>query len=781
MRNVLAFLYKEWRIQFGSATAYVVLAGFTILAGFFFFDQFSVFTQYSAQARMYQNTQMLQQFNLNDWVFTPLIANINILLLLVVPLITMGSFAQERRLGTDELILTSPIKIWHMIAGKFFSSMAFFALLLLLTFQFLFVLKLYGDLDYGKIAAGYLGLFFMGGAFISLGLFASSLTKSQIVAGVGTFSALLIFWIVGWLAESIPGKTGDVLAYLSLTNHFRNFSEGAIQIKDIVFYITFIFFFFFMTTRSMESTRWRHGIIKPKTFSMILLYEGLALLLFSILTFVFANEAYLFGLIFLIAGLILILVFVFTSDFSIKELLKSSRSKFGAGTVYYSLIVLGLLVAVNVIGVFRNHEWDVTEIKSRSLSEQTLGVLGNLEKKITILAFYKSSEEKIVEDILQRYERAGDFIEYEFVDPYNPVMVEKYDVREAGKIVVLCGERKANVLAPTEQDITTGIIKVSKPAQGAIYFLEGHDEASLESDGERGLLAAKFFLEKANYTVRRLLLESMEKVPADCRALIIPGPVNKIPETVLISIENYLEKGGRALFMIDPKTDSGLENIAKKYGVKMEKTIVLDPTLRLYENDPLGLIPISQEFSNHPITDKQKQSVVFPMIQSLEIEQSAAPGVKIEPICKSSPYSWAETDLETLLNQGKAIQDEKDLKGPKILAVAASKYIEVDQPQNDDLNPADSKKQTRVVIVGDSDFATNAFFQYLFNGPIFLNMVHWLSGEEYLMAIPPKSYKPANVHLSGKERQVLFIASVFLIPQIIIMFGIGAIIRRQGR
>jgi ABC-2 type transport system permease protein len=253
----MAFFGKEWRIQFASPTAYVVLGGFLMLAGFFFYDLFSNFSQILSYASQYQDPRMLQQINFNDLILSPLVQNISVLLLLVVPLITMRAYAEERRQGTDELILTSPVPIWQMVVGKFLASIAFFALLMLLTAQFPLILMQFGDIDIGRMLTGYLGLFLMGSSFIALGMFASSVTKSQIVAAVGAFAALLIFWIIGWLAESMGGMTGNVLEYLSLTNHFQMFAKGAIHTQDLLYFVTFILFFTFLSIRSIESTRWR--------------------------------------------------------------------------------------------------------------------------------------------------------------------------------------------------------------------------------------------------------------------------------------------------------------------------------------------------------------------------------------------------------------------------------------------------------------------------------------------------------------------------------------------
>ena len=228
-----------------------------MLSGFFFYDLFSNFSRILSYAGRYQDPQMMQQINLNDLVITPLFQNINVLLLLVIPLITMRTFAEERRLGTDELILTSPVGIGQVVGGKFLGSLIFFFLLITLTLQYPIILMHFGQIDLGKLASGYAGLLLMGAAFISLGMFASSLTKNQIVAAVSGFSALLFFWIIGWLSETFIGPVGELLKFVSLTHHFEMFAKGAVHSRDVIYFLSFILFFLFLSTRSIESTRWR--------------------------------------------------------------------------------------------------------------------------------------------------------------------------------------------------------------------------------------------------------------------------------------------------------------------------------------------------------------------------------------------------------------------------------------------------------------------------------------------------------------------------------------------
>jgi len=257
MRNVHAILGKELRQIFGGPVAYVVLVAFLVLTGFFFYDLFVNYNQIMGYAGMYQNPQAMEQMNVNDMILTPLFHNINVILLLIVPLLTMRLYSEEKRAGTDELLLTSPVSIWQIITGKYLAGLAFYFLLLVLTVHYPAILFKYAKPDLGKVLAGYIGLFLMGGAFVAVGLFISALTKSQVVAAISGFSILLLFWILGWIAESQTGMVGDVLRYLAMTEHFERFSEGVVDLRDVVYFLTFIIFFWFMATRAVESTRWR--------------------------------------------------------------------------------------------------------------------------------------------------------------------------------------------------------------------------------------------------------------------------------------------------------------------------------------------------------------------------------------------------------------------------------------------------------------------------------------------------------------------------------------------
>jgi ABC-2 type transport system permease protein len=198
-----------------------------------------------------------QSMNVNQQLIRPLLQNVLILILFLMPMVTMRAYSEEKRSGTIELLLTSPLTDFQIILGKFFGAMALYGVMLLVTLIHLGLLFVYGTPEWKPILTAYIGLLLMGGCFISLGLFISSLTKNQIVAGFLTFATFLMLWIINWLGESSGPTTRDVLNYLSITEHFDDFARGIIDTKHVVYYLSFITFGLFLTAKSVDSERWR--------------------------------------------------------------------------------------------------------------------------------------------------------------------------------------------------------------------------------------------------------------------------------------------------------------------------------------------------------------------------------------------------------------------------------------------------------------------------------------------------------------------------------------------
>ncbi len=257
MRNVLAIVEKELRTYFVSPVAYVVMTCFLLLAGWFFCNLLIQLQQYISMAQSFQRYEMLEQLSISNAVVAPLVGNLCIILLFIVPIVTMRLLAEERKLKTDELLLTSPITIGEIIAGKFLGSWAFMALGLVGTLIYPYILFHYSNPDPGPLIAGYLGLVLITTTFVATGLFASSLTDSQAVAAVVATVINLGLFVIGWPAQSVSGVLGKVLEHLSLQTHFESLAKGVIETKDLAYFATVVFLFVFLAKRSLESTRYR--------------------------------------------------------------------------------------------------------------------------------------------------------------------------------------------------------------------------------------------------------------------------------------------------------------------------------------------------------------------------------------------------------------------------------------------------------------------------------------------------------------------------------------------
>lgn len=246
---------KETANFFVSPIAYAVIAIFLLISGFFFWANVSFMSLLSLQAA--NNPMISARINLNDVVVRPLVQNMAIILLFLMPLLTMRLFSEEKKSGTIELLLTYPLKDLGVLVGKFLAATLLLVVMLAGTFAFPIMLAGIGRTDYGIFLSGYLGLLLMGAAFMSLGMFISSLTENQIVAAAISFGSALLCWVISWSASLTDDTLGAVLRQLSILEHMESLNKGILSLSDISFFVLFTAFFLFLTLRSIEAYRWR--------------------------------------------------------------------------------------------------------------------------------------------------------------------------------------------------------------------------------------------------------------------------------------------------------------------------------------------------------------------------------------------------------------------------------------------------------------------------------------------------------------------------------------------
>jgi ABC-2 type transport system permease protein len=252
VRNVLAIAQKELRSYFSSPMAYIVIGFFLLPFGVFFYLYLQSFVRQSLQTAQYGGAM-----NINQQVVRYVLQNASVIILFIMPMITMRTYSEEKRSGTIELLLTSPVSDVEIILGKFFGALGLYGAMLGVTLLYMGILFVYGSPEWRPLVAGYFGLLLMGGAFVSIGLLISSTTNNQIVAGVVTFVVFLMLWIVGWFADTAGPTFGPITSYLSITEHFDDFSKGIIDTKHVIYYLSLITVGLFLTAKSVDTERWR--------------------------------------------------------------------------------------------------------------------------------------------------------------------------------------------------------------------------------------------------------------------------------------------------------------------------------------------------------------------------------------------------------------------------------------------------------------------------------------------------------------------------------------------
>lgn len=255
MRDIWTITKKELKSFLYSPIAYILTAFFLLVSGFFFYNILAWANDQTM--RMMQSGQGTSLININQMLFEPFFNNMTIILMFLLPMLTMRLFADEKKMRTEELLLTSPVRVSAIIIGKYLAALAIYAIILLLTATFAIFVFANGNPEPAPLLIAYLGLFLLGAVFIAIGLFASALTENQVIAAVIAFSSIILIWVISWVGESGPGAWRGILTYLSFFSHFKNMASGVIDTQDIIYYLSFIFLGLYLTRSIFEFRKWR--------------------------------------------------------------------------------------------------------------------------------------------------------------------------------------------------------------------------------------------------------------------------------------------------------------------------------------------------------------------------------------------------------------------------------------------------------------------------------------------------------------------------------------------
>ena len=526
------------------------------------------------------------------------------------------------------------------------------------------------------------------------------------------------------------------------------------------------------------------------------------ILLFATLSSVFLRQR-LVVWIFLVLGIAALIAFVILRRQAVSRFFVSRQVRYGANVGVAVLLVTGIAVIANVIVVQRfDTSADWTSDKIYTLSDQTKNILHGLDREVQVIAFFSlnptsnqlARDRQRAQILLDMYQRETDKLTFELVDPFSGAMQsQEYGIQFDGTTVFESGGVREQITTVDEQKFTSAILKVVRDEVVKIYFLTGHEEQTVDDFNQKGYSQTKEELEKQNYRVETLSLATQPEVSADCAALIVPGPKAPLMAHEINAISEYLDRDGKLFLMLDPLLNSaedpnqGLVDLMDKWGVTIGNDLVLDrirPAFFLVGGSQPES-PTLSDFEFHQITQEVYRPVTFQLARSVTPKANVGSDLNIKSLVKTTDEiggSWGETKrrVDGTFEPDLSYMEGEDTPPPVSLAVAIQRIGT--ESTTEDTSAADTPEEstTRIVVVGDSDFANNFFFHGTGGGDFFLNAVNWLTLEEDLIAIRPVDPTERSLRMMTPH-EVAFVqmTAIFLIPLIIFLIGVGVWWRRR--
>jgi len=505
---------------------------------------------------------------------------------------------------------------------------------------------------------------------------------------------------------------------------------------------------------------------------------GLGLVLLGLVIYSINSIMSTLNLIVLIVGLVALIAFLVLRFKEIKTGLSSRSAKFSTNAAFMIVFVLGILIVVNIIFARFNYRFDTTAAKQFSLAEQTRKVLKNLDNEVHVMGFFKSGEEFTARELMVEYANVSPKFSYEFIDPdKKPGMAKRHGITAYGTILIDAQGKTEKIQNAREEDLTNAIIKVTRESVKKIYFTTGHGERDYEDSERSGLSFAKEALEEENYLIDRILLAEADSIPSNCSVLVVAGPKTDLFAHEREMIENYLKRGGKCLFLLDPDAPQSYADFLESYGFDIGRDIVVDASGigQLFGAGPT--IPIVSQYEDHQLTKEFAVMTFFAEARSVSKAEEVPSGITFTELAKTSARSWGETSP---LAEGRIAFDEgADLKGPVPILAVAEREAEEPAAVEDKYDLGMGSVKTRLAVFGDSDFASNGYFRVQGNGDLFQNCVSWLAEEEDLISVRARDPEDRRLNLTQKQSRVILYLGVILMPLFIFATGIWVYAKRK--
>jgi ABC-type uncharacterized transport system involved in gliding motility auxiliary subunit len=489
------------------------------------------------------------------------------------------------------------------------------------------------------------------------------------------------------------------------------------------------------------------------------------------------------------AGLALVLVYIAGQWRDIAEFYKGRSARYGTLAMVSVLVFAAILAAVNYIASRQNKRWDLTANQVYSLSDQTIKVLQNLDAPVKMTVFDRELQLEGYRDRLDVYAYHASKVSTEYIDPEkNPIRAKAAQIQSLGTIVLEYKDRTERVTNSDEQSIANALIKVVTGQTRKVYFTQGHGEKDTASSDRTGYSAISSALGSDNYSVDKIVLIQKPELPEDATVLVVAGPRTDFLQPEIDAVKKYVARGGKVFVMLDPPDDASkglpvLDGFLREWGFNVGTNIVVDASGigQLLGTD--ASVPVAASYPSHPITTNFQLMTAYPLARSVDAIEGGSGGHTPQTLVQTSAQSWAEADIAALGKGDGRVElnpEKGDKAGPISLGAAVSapatdapaKPAEAKPEQPAGSTPEPPKPESRIVVIGDSDFASNGILGVQGNRDFFLNAVNWLAQQENLIAIRPREPEDRRLTLTADAQSRIFLLSIFILPGLVFAAGI---------
>ena len=484
------------------------------------------------------------------------------------------------------------------------------------------------------------------------------------------------------------------------------------------------------------------------------------------------------------AGLAAVLIYMAGQWRDVAEFYKGRGARYGTMSIVSIVVFLAILVAVNYLGTRQNKRWDLTGNQVFSLSDQTVRILKELKEPVHVTVFDLNQRLDAHKLRLDEYQYQTSKLTTEYIDPdKDPGRASAAKVTSVPTILFDYQGRTERVQATSEQELTNTLIKVVTGTPRKVYFTQGHGEKDSTSSERSGLSTAVDAMKQDNFAIEAVVLVQQKNVPDDATVLVIAGPTTDFFPPEIEALNAYVAKGGKVMVMLDPLLKGPAQPLLTQFladwGIQAGTNVVLDPTsMQVLRTD--ASVAAAANYPPHPITQGFEVLTAYPLARSMTPIEGGSNSHTAQPLVTTGPQSWAEADLAGLSTAKAQVEfnaDKGDKQGPITLAAAVSAPATATPlaplgnatPASPD---AVRKPETRIVAIGDSDFAANTGMGLPGNKDFFVNSLNWLAQQENLIAIRPRQPEDRRLTITAQQENLIVILTLFIIPGLVFATGV---------